>query len=179
MNKKNEIIYVFIDASNLWEVQKSKGKLFDYRKFTNFIKNKFDVDDAKIFYYSAYPGEGTRENGILSKQKFFLFLENSLGFTVRKKKLKRIIIYSNNRKVIMEKGNMDVEITIDAIHNIDKYNTAILCSGDSDFLALVGHLKVFGKKVYIFSSVKNISEELRTGGDGYFEILDIEDNIWL
>lgn len=27
---KNNAVYAFIDASNLWEVQKAKGKLFDY-----------------------------------------------------------------------------------------------------------------------------------------------------
>ena len=30
-------IYVFIDASNLWEAQKAKGKLFDYEKLKNCV----------------------------------------------------------------------------------------------------------------------------------------------
>ena len=30
--KNKKIVYVFIDASNIWEVQKAKGKLFDYEK---------------------------------------------------------------------------------------------------------------------------------------------------
>jgi len=73
---------------------------------------------------------------------------------------------------------MDVEIAIDALHHIKKYNIAVLFSGDSDFLALVSYLRARGKKVYIFSSQNNISEELRTGGDGYFDVLKIEDDIW-
>ena len=44
-------------------------------------------------------------------------------------------------------------------------------------LALVTYLKNHGKKVFIFSSKNNISQELRTGADGYTDILDIED-IW-
>lgn len=68
---------------------------------------------------------------------------------------------------------MDVEITIDAIHNIQKYNIAVFFSGDADFLALVNYLKSGGKKVYIFSSKDNISRELKTGGHGYFDLKDI------
>ena len=81
-------------------------------------------------------------------------------------------------EAIEEKGNMDVEITIDAIHHMQKYDTAILFSGDSDFLALVKYIRGNGKKVYIFSSKNNISEELRTGGDGYFDVLKIDRDIW-
>jgi hypothetical protein len=35
----------------------------------------------------------------------------------------------------------------------------------------------FNKKIYILSSRNNISEELRTSGHGYCDVLDIED-IW-
>ena len=79
---------------------------------------------------------------------------------------------------IEEKGNMDVEITIDALYHIEKYNVAVLFTGDSDFLALVSYLRKVGKKIYIFSSKNNVSEELRTGGDGYFDVLKIKNDIW-
>ena len=38
-------------------------------------------------------------------------------------------------------------------------------------------LKNHGKKVFIFSSKNNVSQELRTGADGYTDVLDIE-GIW-
>jgi len=34
------------------------------------------------------------------------------------------------------------------------------------------------KKVFIVSSKNNISEELRTGSDGYIDILTIANDIW-
>lgn len=176
--KKGNIVYVFIDASNLWEAQKSKGRFFDYEKLKVFIKQKFECSFIKFFYYTAYPAEGTRDYSLDGKHKFYTFLEKGLGFVVRKKKLKRISVITKEGQSIEEKGNMDVEITIDAIHNIGKYDTTILFSGDSDFLALVAYLRRKDKKVYIFSSKDNISEELRTGGDGYFDVLRIEENIW-
>lgn len=171
-------IYVFIDASNLWEAQKAKGKFFDYEKLRTFIKGKFKGTSIEIFYYTAYPADGTRDYSIDGKHKFFTFLKKGLGFIVRKKELKRIPVITENGQSIEEKGNMDVEITIDAMYHFKKYETAVFFTGDSDFLALATHLKNGGKKVYIFSSKNNISEELRTGGDGYFDVLGLQEDIW-
>lgn len=172
------IIYVFIDASNLWQAQKAKGRFFDYAKLTDHIKNKFHGNSVKVFYYTAYPAEGTRSYTLDGKHKFFTFLKKGLGFEVRKKELKRISIASEAGESLQEKGNMDVEITIDALHHMGKYDIAVFFTGDSDFLALVSYLRNAGKKTYIFSSKNNISRELRTGGDGYFDVLDIGADIW-
>jgi|SRR3989338_1653904 len=166
-------IYVFIDASNLWQAQKAKGKFLDYQKTERYIKEKYKGTDIKVFYYTAYPAEATRSYSLDSKHKFFTFLKKGLGFEVVKKELKRITVGA----LVEEKGNMDVEMTIDALHNLSKYHTAVFFTGDSDFLALVVYLKNHGKKVYIFSSRNNISQELRTGGDGYIDILNIN-KIW-
>jgi len=175
---KENNIYVFIDASNLWEEQKAKGRFFDYEKLKNFIKEKFNSSSIEVFYYSAYPADGTRDYSLDGRHKFFTFLKKGLKFTVRKKELKRINVITPEGELIEEKGNMDVEITIDALHHIQKYNIAVLFTGDSDFLALVTYLHARDKKVYIFSSKNNISEELRTGGDGYCDVLTIKDDIW-
>ena len=171
-------IYIFFDASNLWQAQKAKHRFFDFHKLVNFIKVKFKATDIKIFYYTAYPAEGTRDYSLDGKHKFFTFLKKGLSFEVRKKELKRIAIVNEYGESIEEKGNMDVEMTIDALHHLDKYDTAIFFTGDSDFLALVSYLRRGGKKVFIFSSKNNVSEELRTGGDGYFDILTLSTDIW-
>lgn len=171
-------VYVFIDVSNLWQAQKAKGKFFDYEKLRRFLKDKFDASKIEIFYYTAYPADGTRDYSLDDKHKFYTFLKKGLGFVVRKKPLKRINIITKEGEAIEEKGNMDVEITIDALHHLNKYDTAVLFTGDSDFLALVTYLRNSGKKVYIFSSKNNISEELRTGGDGYFDVLEVKEDIW-
>ncbi|MDP3795492.1 MAG: NYN domain-containing protein [bacterium] len=180
-NKQNtpqNVIYTFIDASNLWQAQKAKGKFFDYEKLQKFLKERFQGSSIKVFYYTAYPADGTRDYDLNAKHKFFTFLKKGLGFTVRKKELKRITVISEAGQAIEEKGNMDVEMTIDAMHHLKRYDTAILFSGDSDFLALVTYLRRNNKKVYIFSSKNNISQELRTGGNGYFDVLQIKENIW-
>ncbi|MBU4057166.1 NYN domain-containing protein [Patescibacteria group bacterium] len=169
--------YVFIDASNVWNAVKSEKKFIEYKYLKDYFRKSFDAGKVEIFYYDAYPKDGTREYNLDGKHKFFTYLKKGLEFTVRKKELKRISVISKNGESIIEKGNMDVEITIDALHNIEKYNIAILFSGDADFLALVNYLKNNGKKVYIFSSKNNISHELKTGGNGYFDLRDIKE-LW-
>ena len=175
MSNQENIIYVFIDASNVWNVVKSKRKFIEYSHLKNYFKKKFHAQEVKIFYYDAYPKEGTRDYDLNGKHRFYTYLKKGLGFIVRKKELKRISIITKDGESIIEKGNMDVEITIDALHNFNKYNIAVLFSGDSDFLALISYLRNRGKKVYIFSSQGSISEELKTGGDGYFDLKNINE----
>lgn len=171
------VIYVFIDASNLWEAQKAKGRFFDYENLKSFIQKELCGSSTKVFYYTAYPADGTRKYSMDNKHKFLTFLKKGLGFAVIKKELKRINVISGHGWSVEEKGNMDVEITIDALHHIGKYNTAVFFTGDSDFLSLITYLKNHGKKVFVFSSKNNISQELRTGSDGYTDVLNIDD-IW-
>lgn len=177
MSKKNRI-FVFIDASNVWQAQKTKGRLFDYAKLKAVLKKRFEAPSIEMFYYTAYPKEGTREYSLDGKHKFFTYLKKGLGMTVRKKELKRISVQTAGGQSFEEKGNMDVEMTTDIIHHMKKYDTAVLFSGDSDFLALVTYIRNGGKKAFVFSSHNNISQELRTGADGYFDVLDMDEDIW-
>ena len=174
----HDSIAVFIDAANVWEAQKAKGRVFDYQKLQKYLQNRFKPKLVRIFFYTAYPAKGTRTYSLEGKHKFYTYLKKGLGFIVRKKELKRIAIHGENGDSFEEKGNMDVEITIDAMHHRDSYSTAVFFTGDSDFLALVRYLRNSGKKTYVFSSKNNISRELKTGGDGYTDILTIEDDIW-
>ena len=171
-------MYVFIDASNLWAVQKTKGRFFNLENLSQFLGDTFNAKKIKVFYYAAYPADGTRKYSLEGKHKFFVYLKKGLGFAVIKKELKRIHVSTEDGEHIQEKGNMDVEITIDALHHIQKYNTAALFSGDADFLALVKYLHHRNKKVFIFSSRNNVSQELRTAGDAYFDVLSLGDGIW-
>lgn len=172
-------VLVFIDASNLWAAQKAKGRFFDYAKLVACIRRQFDAASVQVFYYTAYPAEGTRDYSLAGKHKFFTFLKKGLKFIVRKKELKRIAVVDDEYgESVQEKGNMDVEMTIDALHHLAKYDIAVFFTGDSDFLALVKYLRQRGKKVFIFSSRHNVSQELRTGADGYFDVLRLEDDIW-
>lgn len=171
-------LYVFIDASNLWEAQKARGRMFDYQKLKNVLKSKFHASSIEVYFYSAYPANGTRDYNLDGKHRFFTYLKKGLKFKVIKKELKRIVVHNFGGDTVEEKGNMDVEITLDAVHNVSKYDMAIFFTGDSDFMALISYIRNLKKKVYVFSSKNNISSELRTGSDGYYDVLLLEEDIW-
>jgi uncharacterized LabA/DUF88 family protein len=170
---------VFIDASNLWQAQKTKGQFIDYKKLLLFLRNISGATIIKVFYYTAYPANATRDYDLSGKHKFYTYLKKGLGFTVIKKELKQIKTLTSSGIVYEEKGNMDVELTIDAVDVIDEYDEAILCTGDSDFLALVRYMHVRGKFVRIVSSRNNVSRELLSGGDAYIDVLETEEDIWM
>ena len=169
---------MFIDASNLWEVQKVKRRFFDLAKLKKYIVSTYNSTATQFFYYTAYPANGTRDYSLDAKHKFFTYLVKGLGFIVKKKELKQIHIQTSAGTRVEEKGNMDVEMVIDALHYINSYDMAVLFTGDSDFLALITYLRNKGKKVYVYSSKNNISKELRTGADGYTDLLDVTEDIW-
>ena len=142
--------YIFIDASNIHYAQKDLKWKIDYKKLKKlFSKRNYSV---KFFYYTAYDTEN-------SEQKKFLDLLEIIKFTVRKKKVKFI-----KSKTVetggFHKGNLDVELTIDAINFKDMFDTFVLFSGDSDFESLVKYMKREGKKCLVFSTKKHISIEL-------------------
>jgi uncharacterized LabA/DUF88 family protein len=171
-------LYVFVDASNIWEAQKAKGRFIDWKKLVNYLLKQHSPSTALVYFYTSFPAKGTRDYSTDGKHKFYTYLKKGLGFIVRKKPLKRITHIDALGESVKEKGNMDVELTIDAIHNKDKYDEAVLFTGDSDFLELVNYLRRRKKKIYIYSSKNNISQELRTGSDGYKDVLGIEKDIW-
>lgn len=172
-------VSVFVDASNLWQAQKVKGYFLDYRKLKNFLKNSSGASSIKIYYYTAYPANTTRDYDLDGKHKFYTYLKKGLGFTVRKKELKQIKTLTQSGFIYQEKGNMDVELTIDAVDTIHEYDEAVLCTGDSDFLSLVQFMHFRGKTVRVVSSRNNVSRELLSGGDSYIDIVEIDADIWM
>lgn len=172
-----KVVYVFIDASNLWAVQKTKGTLFDLAKLKQYLRDKHKATAIRVYYYDAYPEQTTREYSVDGKFKFYTYLEKALDFVVRKKALKQIRVETEHGLVVEEKGNMDVEMAIDVVNQVSRYHEVVFFSGDSDFLALVRFVRNKGKKVYVYSSRNNVSTELRTGADGYTDVLDITEDI--
>ncbi|MBU1017569.1 NYN domain-containing protein [Patescibacteria group bacterium] len=185
MSDKPPKIAVFVDAGNLWSSYKILGKVLDFNKLKQFFADKFFGDIFKIFYYVAYPREGTRSQNKVDKvHKFLTWLKKGLGYDVIKKPLKTIFLRNKEGELIydqdtgepqsIEKGNFDVEIAIDALRYSSAYDIAVFITGDSDFLPLISYLRNLGskKKVYVFSTDGCVSHELRTGADGYFDLKD-------
>lgn len=144
------VAYVFIDASNIYHSQKKLGWKIAFARLKEHLEKQVSL--GKIFYYTAYDPAYTR-------QRKFLDLLEIYGYSVRKKKVK-FIKDPDHEDGGFIKGNLDVELTIDAVHNRDDFQTFILFSGDSDFEALIKYLKAQGKYCIVVSTKKHISIEL-------------------
>ena len=107
-------VYVFIDAANILYSQKTLNWRMDYKRLKGYFSEECDL--RKIFFY-------TGRVGIYNKQNEFLKKLEGLGYMVKAKEVKRIAIAPN---IYEWKGNLDVELTIDALKNIDNFDTCIL-----------------------------------------------------
>ena len=139
---------VFIDASNIYFSQKTMGWQVDFARLLGYLKS--ETDFWKAFFYTAHDPS-------YKKQRRFLDFLEIIGYTVRNKKIKFI---KNKSKGGFHKGNLDVELTIDAVHNKGEFSSFLLFSGDSDFEALIKYLKQNGKRCIVFSVKDHIALEL-------------------
>ena len=161
-------IYIFIDASNVFFIKKRLRVEIDYAKVLQFFRS-FDKE-AKFYFFSAFQED-------YQKQIDYLNELSQLGFIVRKKPLKFISTPKTRTKTQKPeeagfyKGNMDVELAIDAIRMMSQYDTFVLFSGDSDFFTLLKYLQEHDKKVVVLSTRGFVAEELTTIG----HFIDIAD----
>ncbi len=138
---------VFIDASNIYFSQRTLKWQVDFVRLLGYLKEETDL--WRAFFYTAYDPSH-------KKQRQFLDFLEIIGYSVRTKKVKFI----KDRKGSYHKGNLDVELTIDAVHNQKAYYSFLLFSGDSDFEALIKYLKRRSKRCLVFSIKDHVSIEL-------------------
>lgn len=124
--------YAFIDASNIIYGARAETWLIDQKKLFQYLKRKFNT--TKTFFYF---GKNSRN----IKQSKFLHKLESFGFILRVKEIKRY-----GKKI---KANCDVDLTMDMLLWKEKYERAIVLSGDGDFLPLLEYLRFKAKKEII------------------------------
>lgn len=153
---------IFIDESNVYHSQKTLGWKVDYLKLKNYFNSLGDV--CSLYFYTSYLNKNFLQNKRLEK------LEKS-GFKVVKKQLKFI---KNKDGSYLKKGNLDIELAIDAFRFRNEYKTLILFSGDSDFEYLLKLLKKDQKKIVVVSTGGHVSRELIRISDIYLDFKKIK-----
>ncbi len=141
-------VFVFVDAANILYSQQSLGWKVDYEKLKKYFEKECDL--LKIYFHTGRVGDNEKQNSFLEKLK-------NLGYIVKAKEVKRIRLKNNTFEW---KGDLDVELTIDILENIPKFDSLILMSGDSDFAALLDVVKNHGKRVIVISTKGHVSKEL-------------------
>jgi uncharacterized LabA/DUF88 family protein len=79
------------------------------------------------------------------------------------------------------KGNMDIELTVDAMRLVDRLDHIVLFTGDGDFRALVAALQQSGRRVSVISTLQTqppmVADELRRQADQFIDLADLEDQV--
>ncbi|MDP2950749.1 MAG: NYN domain-containing protein, partial [bacterium] len=109
------------------------------------------------------------------KQSKFLAKMGQYGYKVKSKEVKLIKI---SKDTYERKGNLYVELVIDALKNINNFDTCVLMSGDSDFASLLDELKENKKRVIVLSTKGHISRELIERAK-YINIRKLKDSLIL
>lgn len=157
---------IFIDGSNTYATAKMLGMEVDYKKLLNY----YGDDVIRAYYYTAI----IEDEEFSTIRPLVDWLDYN-GFTVVTKPTKE---YVDSRGVRKVKGNMDVELVVDAMTTARYVDHIIIYSGDGDFAALVVSLKRQGLRVTVVSSIETIppicSDELRRAADTFIDLASLK-----
>lgn len=160
-------VVVIIDGANLYATSKAIGVDIDYRELLTDFQERCRF--IRAYYYTAY----LEDQEYSSIRPLIDWLDYN-GYTMVTKPAKEFSDSAGRRKI---KGNMDIEITVDALELSPHYDHLILFSGDGDFTALVAALQRKGKKVTVVSTLSTptpmIADDLRRQADFFVDVVDL------
>ena len=143
---------IFIDGNNFYfGLRKLYGKDkslkdFDFKEFADFLAEKGEA--IKIYYYNAQLDREFNKNKFQSQKEFFNKLKQIPNFElVLCKLLKRNITGTNKHYYIIKED--DIHMAVDMVDGsaYDKFDIAILVSGDGDFVPAVNSVRKRNKEV--------------------------------
>src|SRR5258708_14036446 len=120
-------IALFIDGANLYATAKTLGFDIDYKRLLKEFQSRGTV--VRAFYYTAI----IEDQEFSSLRPLIDWLDYN-GYTVVTKATKEFIDASGRRKV---KGNMDIELAVDAMGLAAHVDHIVLFFGDADFRPLL------------------------------------------
>lgn len=166
-----ERIALFIDGSNVYATSRSLGFDIDYKQLLKFFSGKAHL--VRASYYTAIADDQEYS----SVRPLVDWLDYN-GYRMVTKPTKEFYDGSGRRKI---KGNMDIELTVDAMEMADHIDHMILFSGDGDFRSLIEAIQRKGKRVTVISTICTdppmIADELRRQADQFVDIADMEADI--
>lgn len=161
-------IAAFIDGANLYATAKALGFDIDYRRLLKEFQGRGYL--IRAFYYTTLI-----ENDEYSSIRPLVDWLDYNGYTVVTKAAREFTDGLGRRRI---KGNMDIELTIDALNMAEKVDEIYILSGDGDFRPLVEELQRRGVRVNVVSSVASqppmVSDELRRQCDEFIDIASLK-----
>jgi uncharacterized LabA/DUF88 family protein len=157
-------IALFIDGANLYATTKTLGFDIDYKKLLKEFQSRGTL--VRAFYYTAL----VEDQEYSSIRPLIDWLDYN-GYRVVTKPTKEFVDSTGRRKV---KGNMDIELAIDALELSPFIDHMVLFSGDGDFRSLVEAMQRRGVRVSVASTVTTqppmVADELRRQADEFLDL---------
>lgn len=154
-------VAVFIDGNNLFHAARFHNIDIDYNKLLRVLMG--DGRLLRAFFYTGVDAGAERQQG------FLLWMRRN-GFRVVQKELKTF--YDGTRK-----ANLDVEIAVDMLSLAGRYDTAVLVSGDEDFVYAINAVAYKGCRVEVAGFRSNSAPRLIDVADFFIDLGDIADLI--
>jgi uncharacterized LabA/DUF88 family protein len=154
-------IVIFVDNSNIFQGFKKYNIKADYEKLKNFIISDRKLEAIFLYEGIVYPISP-------EKKKWYKELSNKSGYVI-KASFNKISSYGVDEKKV------DISIAVDIISLAyeNAYDTAVLVSGDGDFLPVIKKLNEIGKNVEVwafkYSLANTLKEELEQQQIHFFE----------
>lgn len=166
-----ERIALFIDGANLYQATKAQSFDIDYRRLLREFEQRGRL--IRAFYYTAV----IEDEEFSSIRPLIDWLDYN-GYAVVTKPAKAFVDAMGHRKI---KGNMDVELAVDAMGMADHIDHMWLFSGDGDFRSLVAAVQRKGVRVSVVSTITTrpsmLADELRRQADEVIDLADLADRI--
>src|ERR1700737_2528150 len=171
MPSSSDKIALFIDGANLHATGKTLGFDIDYKRLLKEFQSRGTL--VRAFYYTAV----IQDQEFTSIRPLIDWLDYN-GFTVVTKATKEFIDANGRRKV---KGNMDIELAVDAMELAEHVDQMVLFSGDGDFRSLVEAVQRRGVWVAVVSTISSqppmIADELRRQADVFTDLVELQSKV--
>ncbi|MEM7488753.1 MAG: NYN domain-containing protein [Pseudomonadota bacterium] len=168
---RDERLALFIDGSNLYAAGKALSFDIDYKLLRQEFARRGKM--LRAFYYTAL-----LETEDYSPIRPLVDWLQYNGFKMVTKPAKEFTDSQGRRKV---KGNMDIELAVDALETAQHVDHIVLFSGDGDFKCLVEALQRKGVRVSVCSTIRSqppmIADDLRRQADNFIELDDLREVI--
>jgi uncharacterized LabA/DUF88 family protein len=168
---RDERLALFIDGSNLYAASKALQFDIDYKLLRQEFMQRGKL--LRAFYYTAL-----LENDDYSPIRPLVDWLHYNGFTMVTKPAKEFTDSQGRRKI---KGNMDIELAVDAMETAEHVDHIVLFSGDGDFRPLVEALQRKGCRVSVVSTIRSqppmIADDLRRQADNFIELDELREVI--
>jgi uncharacterized LabA/DUF88 family protein len=168
---EQERIALFIDGANLYATAKSLGFDIDYKRLLREFQGRGRF--VRAFYYTAL----VEDQEYSSIRPLVDWLDYN-GYSVVTKPTKEFVDSTGRRKV---KGNMDIELAVNAMEMAPYIDHMVLFSGDGDFRSLVEAVQRRGVRVSVVSTVTTqppmVADELRRQADEFIDLTQLMQRI--